>query len=139
MIETLRSNGVYTVLISGGLRYFTEKAASQLRIDENHGNDLVLNNNVFTGEVIEPILNGPVKEQILQQTARKLNIDPSECLALGDGANDRYMVASAGCGIGFYPKERLRFVCDQVIDSGDLRSVLYAQGYTLTYDQVAMQ
>ncbi len=139
LVRTLKENGVYIVLISGGLKYFTEKAAVQLELDEHYGNDLVLEGGFFTGDVIDPILNGPVKEKILRDISQKRNLQSSECLAVGDGANDRYMLKAAGCGMGFYPKDRLLPSCDQVIFHNDLKAVLYAQGYRLTCGQVVGQ
>lgn len=41
----------------------------------------------------------------------------AETVAVGDGANDLPMLEVAGLAIGFAPKDAVRPVCDDVVDS----------------------
>ncbi|MCG8441379.1 MAG: phosphoserine phosphatase SerB, partial [Caulobacterales bacterium] len=49
--------------------------------------------------------------------------------AVGDGANDGAMVQAAGMGVAYRAKPVLAEIADGRIVSGDLRSLLFFQGY----------
>ena len=60
----------------------------------------------------------------------KQRIKATDVLAIGDGANDKAMIESAGLGIGYHPKPVLEEVTHNIIRYGDLTAALFAQGYT---------
>ncbi len=49
--------------------------------------------------------------------------------AVGDGANDIYMVKAAGLGIACHGSDSLRKKANACIDHGDLTALLYIQGF----------
>jgi len=101
--------------------------------DEENSSDSSSSSAVLTGFLHSPILDENSKLEILLEKIAQLNISPSDVLAVGDGANDikmlKYTEINHGLGIGFYPKEFLANNLNYHIRHGNLRSLLYFQGY----------
>jgi phosphoserine phosphatase len=53
----------------------------------------------------------------------------SATLAVGDGANDLAMLAAAGLGVAYHAKPIVAREARARIDHGNLRALLFAQGY----------
>ena len=66
--------------------------------DENHANTLLVENDMLTGFVEEPILGREAKLDTLLEVARYLQLPLAETIAVGDGANDLAMIGRAGLG-----------------------------------------
>lgn len=62
----------------------------------------------FTGEVTGPIVDGMRKAELLEVIAQAENLTPDQVIAVGDGANDLWMLAAAGLGIAFNAKPRVQ-------------------------------
>ena len=58
-------------------------------------------------------------------------MNKTECIAVGDGANDITMLSAAGVGVAFHAKPIVQEVADVKINFGDLTSLLFLQGYTV--------
>ena len=56
----------------------------------------------------------------------------AETLAVGDGANDLAMIGAAGLGVAYHAKPVVAAAARARVEHGDLRAVLYAQGYRAT-------
>lgn len=126
----MKGGGANCVLVSGGFTFFTEKIAARAGFHHHHGNVLGIEGGKLTGKVAEPILDKNAKKTLLQHYARQLDIDLSETLAIGDGANDLPMLQAAGLGMAYRPKPLLRASLDNCILYGDLTAALHAQGIT---------
>ncbi len=48
---------------------------------------------------------------------------------MGDGANDLAMLRAAGLGVAFHAKPVVAAEARARVDHGDLRALLFAQGY----------
>ena len=101
----------------------------EIRVGAMDDNDLVVRDGVVAGTVTEPILGREAKREALVSLCRELELDLSESLAVGDGANDIDMIGTAGLGIAFRAKPALKAVAPVAIDHGDLTALLYLQGY----------
>ena len=130
LISTLRSQGVYTALVSGGFTLFTSRIGATIGFDEDRANTLVIHNGKLTGEVAEPILGREAKRAALIELREQFALSPEETLAIGDGANDLDMIKEAGLGIAFRAKPAVAAAADARIDHADLTALLYAQGYS---------
>lgn len=130
LLATMRANGAYCVLVSGGFTAFTGKVASCLGFDENRANELLSENGVLTGQVAEPILGREAKVQALTETAERLGISLDDAIAVGDGANDLGMLGLAGAGVALHAKPSVQAQCDIRVNHGDLTALLYLQGYS---------
>jgi phosphoserine phosphatase len=130
LVSTMKNNGAYCLLVSGGFTFFTQKIQDLLSFDENRANTLEIENGKLTGKVTEPILNADSKLEALNETINKLNINKNDVVAVGDGANDLPMLQNAGLGIATHAKPHVRQQVNHNIIHTNLKSLLYIQGYT---------
>ncbi|MEL7164864.1 MAG: phosphoserine phosphatase SerB [Pseudomonadota bacterium] len=129
LLATMKANGAYAALVSGGFTAFTSAIAARIGFDENRANTLLSENGTLTGAVGTPILGQQAKVDALEQITARLNIDESDVLAVGDGANDLGMLHRAGTGVALHAKPAVAAQCDIRINFGDLTALLYLQGY----------
>ena len=129
LVATMRANGAYAALVSGGFMAFTAQIAAILGFDENRANLLLIEDGKLTGHVAEPILGRAAKVLALQEIAARLGITVHEAIAVGDGANDLGMLGLAGAGVALHAKPVVAAECDIRINHGDLTALLFLQGY----------
>jgi phosphoserine phosphatase len=129
LVMTMRAQGAYTCLISGGLTLFTNAVAARIGFQENRANELVVRDGKFTGEVKEPILGRAAKLATLIELLESFDLDDIDTLVVGDGANDLGMIEHAGLGVAYHAKPAVAAAAAARIDHGDLTALLYAQGY----------
>lgn len=130
LLATMKANGAYAALVSGGFTAFTSAVAETLGFDENRANTLHLEGGKLAGTVAEPILGKEAKLKALQEISARLGITPAEALAVGDGANDLPMLQAAGTGVALHAKPRVQAECAVRVNHGDLTALLYLQGYS---------
>ncbi|MEL7490872.1 MAG: phosphoserine phosphatase SerB [Pseudomonadota bacterium] len=128
VIQTMRARGAFTALVSGGFTFFTERVAAAAGFDVNEANQLMMAQASLTGEVGEPVLGRAAKEEALRRHAAAQSVKLTETIAVGDGANDLSMLASAGLGVAFRAKPAVADAADVSIQYGDLTALLYLQG-----------
>ena len=129
LLATMKANGGYAALVSGGFTAFTSKVAAELGFDENRANTLIAENGTLTGEVGRPILGREAKVSALEEISKRLGISEADVLAVGDGANDLGMLGRAGTGVALHAKPSVQAQCDVRVNFGDLTALLYLQGY----------
>jgi phosphoserine phosphatase len=129
LIATMKANGAYAALVSGGFTAFTAAVAKALGFDENRANTLLASDGVLTGDVGVPILGKQAKVDALEQITARLGLTEADVIAVGDGANDLGMLARAGMGVALHAKPAVAAECDVRINFGDLTALLYVQGY----------
>ena len=127
VFDEIRKKKIKTAIISNSYDIAAKDLANRLKIDFVIANELVVKDGIITGVVI-PHNKNPVdkigdcrsysvcKSEALEEICRKLNIDPSEAIAIGDGSIDRFMLSTAGLGIAYRPKANLEDYADVVID-----------------------
>lgn len=130
LLATMKANGAYAALVSGGFTAFTSAVAETLGFDENRANTLHLEGGKLAGTVAAPILGKEAKLKALQEISARLGITPAEALAVGDGANDLPMLQAAGTGVALHAKPRVQAECAVRVNHGDLTALLYLQGYS---------
>jgi phosphoserine phosphatase len=130
LLATMKKNGCYSALVSGGFTMFTEEVSANLGFNENHANVLLTNKNKLTGKVKKPILGKKAKVEQLERIAGKLDLPATQVIAVGDGANDLDMLHKAGTGVALHAKPSVAGQCDIRINFGDLTSLLFIQGYS---------
>jgi phosphoserine phosphatase len=129
LVATMRANGTYTCLVSGGFTQFIEAISAQIGFDEARGNRLLVNTGKLTGEVAEPIFGREGKRATLAELEARLNVSPEQTMAIGDGANDLDMICAAGLGVAYHAKPAVAAAAAARIDHNDLSALLYVQGY----------
>lgn len=130
LLATMKANGAYAALVSGGFMAFTAAVAGKLGFDENRANTLHVAEGALAGTVAEPILGKEAKLQALNEITARLGITPAEALAVGDGANDLPMLKAAGTGVALHAKPTVQAQCEVRVNHGDLTALLYLQGYS---------
>jgi len=130
LLATMKADGAYAALVSGGFTAFTARVAAELGFDENRANTLIVADGKLTGEVGRPILGREAKVAALEQITARLGISEADVIAVGDGANDLGMLTRAGAGVALHAKPPVAAECEIRINHGDLTALLYAQGYS---------
>ena len=128
LISTLHFMGYKIAVISGGFSFFTDYLKEKLKLDYVFANELVIENGITTGEIKGKIIDAERKGKILKKIAKLENISVNQVVAVGDGANDRFMLDNAGLAIAFSPKEILKKHSNGMITSDNIFGLLYFLG-----------
>jgi phosphoserine phosphatase len=129
LVATMRAQGAYTALVSGGFTAFTSRIAKVLGFDEHRANALLADQGVLTGQVGLPILGREAKIEALEEITAARGLTPADAIAVGDGANDLGMIQLAGTGVALHAKPIVAAQAGVRIDHADLTALLYIQGY----------
>jgi len=128
LISTLHSMGYKIGVVSGGFTFFTDFLKERLKLDYVFANELEIVDGEVTGEIKGEIIDAERKGELIKLIAEKEQITPDQIVAVGDGANDRFMLENAGLAIGFNPKEILKEYSDGLISSKNLSGLRYFLG-----------
>ena len=129
LVRTMKANGAWCALVSGGFTAFTAKVAALVGFDENRANILLTEDEKLAGTVAEPILGREAKLAALRELRTARGLQHWQTLAVGDGANDLAMLEDAGLGVAFHAKPAVAAAAHARIDYVDLTALLYLQGY----------
>jgi phosphoserine phosphatase len=129
LVATMRAHNALTALVSGGFTVFTGKVAAAVGFDRHYATVLMDDGQALTGTVEEPILDRDAKKAALLRLAEERGLKLAATLAVGDGANDVAMLAAAGLGVAYHAKPIVAREARARIDHGNLRALLFAQGY----------
>jgi phosphoserine phosphatase len=128
-VATMKANGAFTALVSGGFSFFTSRVAVLAGFDMHRSNTLLDDGAVLLGRVAEPILDRSAKLDTLHELATRHGLPLSAALATGDGANDLDMLLAAGLGVAFHAKPIVAAAARTRVEHANLRALLFAQGY----------
>jgi phosphoserine phosphatase len=120
LVRRAKADGWVVALVSGGFHEVIDELADRTGIDHVQANRFEITDGRLTGRVSGPIIDGTAKRRTLEELAARYDLPASRIVALGDGANDREMLLTAGTGIAFRAKPALREVADVVIDGASL-------------------
>ncbi len=129
MMTVLKRAGFKTAILSGGFTYFGEYLKKKYGFDYVYANDLEIVDGKLTGRYLGEIVDGKRKAELLRLLAQFENIDIAQTIAVGDGANDLPMLATAGLGIAFHAKPKVKATAEQSISTIGLDGVLYFIGF----------
>ncbi|MGW9330900.1 phosphoserine phosphatase SerB [Bosea sp. NPDC055594] len=129
LVRTMRAQGHYTALVSGGFTVFTGPIGRMIGFNEDRSNTLLSSGAALSGAVAEPILGKQAKLDTLVELRSRFGLPDEATLAVGDGANDLAMLGEAGLGAAYRAKPAVAAAADARLDHADLSALLYAQGY----------
>ena len=128
LLKNLCKRDIHTVLVSGGFTYFTDKLSKKLGFSENYANKLEILDNIITGKILPPVIDGKAKRDILDKITQKLNINRNDVVSVGDGANDVEMISNSALGVSYYGKNILKSRANAQINNTNLSSILFFIG-----------
>ena len=123
-ISILQKNGILAGLVSGGFTPIVDRLAKSLGIAYFSANKLEVKDGLVTGRLVGQIISPEVKKETLEQWRKELKLPKESTVAIGDGANDLFMLKSAGLGIAFCAKEVLKKEIPHHVDKRDFLEVL---------------
>ena len=128
LVRILKHLGYKIAIVSGGFQFFIDKLRDKYGLDYGFANRLEIENDVLTGEIEGEIINACGKERLLISLAEKEGFSLKQVVAVGDGANDIYMLAAAGLGIAFNAKPIVQQHVQASINISNLELILYFLG-----------
>jgi phosphoserine phosphatase len=129
-LRTLRRLGFHCGVVSGGFRQVIDPLAHELMLDFVAANELEIVDGALTGRLVGPIIDRAGKAKALRDFAQQAGVPLEQTVAVGDGANDIDMLATAGLGVAFNAKPALREVADASLSHPYLDTVLFILGVT---------
>lgn len=124
LVSALQQRGWKVAIASGGFDFFADKIKQELTLDHTCANQLEIKNNKLTGEVLGEIVDAKAKARVLQQLTERYALPVANTIAVGDGANDLPMLATAGLGIAYHAKPKVQQAAQVALCHSDLRGVL---------------
>ena len=132
LVRACKAAGLKVLLVSGGFTFFAHRVRDVLDIDFVRANVLEVesgpNCGQLTGRMVDQpwgdICDGAEKRRTLLEVASLLDIAPSECIAMGDGANDLPMMGVAGLSVAYHAKPAVRAQAMVAINEGGLDRLL---------------
>jgi phosphoserine phosphatase len=128
LIKFLQSQGHIVAAVSGGFVDVLEPLLAEIGITNYQANKLEIIDGKLTGKIIGAIVDSKTKTETLVKFANQFKIPMTETVAIGDGANDIEMLQSAGVGIAFNAKPKLKEIADIILDIPNLDAVIYLLG-----------
>lgn len=128
-MKILKKVGFKIAILSGGFTYFGKYLQDRFGIDYVYANELEVENGKLTGRHIGDIIDGKRKAELLKLIAQVEKVDIRQTVAVGDGANDLPMISTAGLGIAFHAKPKVKESAKQSITTMGLDGILYFLGY----------
>ncbi|MBP6646845.1 MAG: phosphoserine phosphatase SerB [Burkholderiaceae bacterium] len=132
LVKACKLAGMKVLLVSGGFTFFTDRIRDRLGIDFARSNVLELesgpNCGSLTGRMVDQcwgdICDGNEKRRTLLEVCALLGIEPSQAIAMGDGANDLPMMGVAGLSVAYHAKPKVREQAMVAINDGGLDRLL---------------
>lgn len=129
MMQVLKRVGYKTAILSGGFTYFGNYLKQKYGFDYVYANELEIVDGKLTGRYLGEIVDGRRKAELLRLIAQVENVNIAQTIAVGDGANDLPMLSTAGLGIAFHAKPKVKETAEQSISTIGLDGVLYFLGF----------
>ena len=130
LMSVLKRAGYKTAILSGGFTYFGEYLKKRFGFDYVYANELEIGNDgKLTGNYVGDIVDGKRKAELLRLIAQVENVNIAQTIAVGDGANDLPMIATAGLGIAFHAKPKVKATAEQSLSTIGLDGILYFLGF----------
>jgi phosphoserine phosphatase len=124
LIAALEADGAAVAIASGGFTFAADALSRRLGLIAAYANQLEVVDGIVTGRVAGDVITAERKAAIVRELMAARGVSMEQTIAIGDGANDRLMLAAAGFGVAFRAKPALAAVADATIDHGGLDRVL---------------
>ena len=116
--------GLYTLLVSGGFTFFTEKLRQELGFKQTQANTLEIIDGKLTGKVLGEIVDGAAKAAYLDDACATMACAKANAVTMGDGSNDLPMMHGSGISIAYRAKPIVKEKADAAFDRVGLDAAL---------------
>lgn len=124
LIESVHDAGGLIVAVSGGFHEILDPLAERLGLDWCIANRLEVVDGALTGRTVGPVIDAEAKATALRDFAELHEIPLDKTIAVGDGANDLAMMATAGISVAFCAKPVVAERATVAIYERDLAQVI---------------
>jgi phosphoserine phosphatase len=124
LLAGANERGLYTLLVSGGFTFFTEKLREQLGFKQTQANTLEIIDGKLTGQVLGDIVDGAAKAAHLDDACARLGCTKANAIVMGDGANDLIMMNGSGISVAYQAKPIVKEKADAAFDRVGLDAAL---------------
>jgi phosphoserine phosphatase len=128
LIRACHQAGLKVLLVSGGFTFFANRVKERLNIDFARSNQLEVVNDTLTGQLVMQswgdTCDGQEKRRTVLELASLMGIQPQQCIAVGDGANDLPMMGVCGLSVAYHAKPAVRAQAMVAINAGGLHRLL---------------
>jgi phosphoserine phosphatase len=128
LVKACQIAGMKVLLVSGGFTFFTDHVRDRLNINWTRSNVLEVAHGELTGRMVDQawgdICDGEEKRKMLLETCAQMGIQPTQAIAMGDGANDLPMMGMAGLSVAYHAKPKVREQAMVAIEEGGLDRLL---------------
>ena len=128
LVKSCQVAGMKVLLVSGGFTFFTDHVRDRLNINWTRSNVLEVVHGELTGRMVDQawgdICDGEEKRKMLLETCAQMGIQPTQAIAMGDGANDLPMMGVAGLSVAYHAKPKVREQAMVAIEEGGLDRLL---------------
>ena len=124
LLTSAHQRGLYTLLVSGGFTFFTEKLQKELGFKQTQANTLEIIEGKLTGRVLGEIVDGAAKAAYLDGACTLINCTKSNAMTIGDGSNDLPMMHGSGISIAYRAKPIVKEKADAAFDRVGLDAAL---------------
>ena len=124
LLAGAHERGLYTLLVSGGFTFFTEKLREQLGFKQTQANTLEIVDGKLTGKVLGDIVDGAAKAAHLNEACARLSCTKANAITMGDGANDLMMMNGSGISVAYKAKPVVKEKADAAFDRVGLDAAL---------------
>ena len=116
LVAAVQERGWAVGLVSGGFVELVTPLAASLGISLVRANRLEVGDGRLTGRVTGAVVDRAAKAVALRDYAASVGVDLAATVAIGDGANDLDMLATAGFGIAYNAKPVVAQQADATIE-----------------------
>jgi phosphoserine phosphatase SerB len=133
IVDILKKKKIICAIATDSYDVFADDLKKRLGFDYAFANNLILNENVITGELkihnkslipdfISDRIYSICKSNILEKLCKKHGFSVDQAIAIGDGKVDASMIKKAGLGIAFNAPDEVNRHADVV--TNDLKEIL---------------
>ena len=126
LADWCHKNEIPMFLVSGEVVDLAGPVSHSLGFEDFKANRFAWSDDEMAGHVEGEIIDAAGKRDAVKDWCKVHHLEPSRCICVGDGANDRLMMEICGLAVGFNPKKALWPSLHVANHTGDHRFLLDA-------------
>lgn len=123
VVEALHEQNIKCIVITVGPKQVAKVVHNIWGFDDYYGSEYEVIEGVFTGKIVNYI-NAEQKVECLWDFCKYNDIEPEECIAVGDGSTDIPMFEYCGKSIAINSSPKVRKSAMFSVDTDDLTDIL---------------